>query len=376
MSSRDYYAILGVERSAKSAELRRAFRRLARKYHPEINPGDRLAELRYRHICEAFEVLTDPGERESYDRSGAKPVTVAERAESVFQYGFEGFDFSIPGGGEEDIFPEIFRRQEPSSRFASERHGEDLQHRLSMSFGESLKGVTALFQITRLVSCPTCEGWAEVVSQTQQSCPACGGRGRATQTRGHMLFAKPCSDCGGSGVLDRESCPDCRGGGRLPKEDTIEIYTPPGVYDGYRVIVPGKGEEGLGGGRSGDLHVLIHVVPHPFFTRQGDNLFCTIPVTFSEAALGCRIEVPTVDGPVKVRVPAGVQSGQKLRLSDRGAPSVRGGARGALFIQIQVVTPTVHDQRSQELLRDLARLHPDNPREGIWTSTPETEGVR
>lgn len=376
MGSSDYYEILGVERSATSAELRRAFRRLSRMYHPEINPGDRLAELRYRHICEAFEVLTDPGERENYDRSGAKRRSDTEAPESLFHYGFEGFDFSISSGGDEDVFPEIFRRQKLSSRFESERPGEDLQHRLSMSFDESLKGVTALFQITRLVSCPTCEGWAEVASQTQRSCPSCGGRGRATQTRGHMLFAKPCSDCGGSGVLDRETCPDCRGGGRLPKAETIEIDTPPGVDDGYEVIVPGKGDEGLGGGRAGDLHVLIQVVPHPFFTRKGDNLFCTVPITFSEAALGCRIEVPTVDGPVKVRVPAGVQSGQKLRLSDKGAPSVRGGARGALFIQIQVTTPTVHDQRSQELLRDLARLHPENPRKGLWTSTPETEGVR
>ncbi len=373
MSGSNYYTILGVERSASSTELRRAFRRLARKYHPEINPGDRLAELRYHRICEAFEVLTDPGERASYDRSGAKPVT--EAAEPVAQYGFEGFDFSISGAGDEDVFPEIFRPQKPSARFEAERHGEDLQHSLSMSFDESLKGITALFQINRMVSCLTCEGWAEVPAEARKPCPACRGRGRATQTRGHMLFAKPCQDCGGSGVSDRQSCSDCQGAGRLPKEETIEIRTPPGVYDGYRIIVAGKGGEGLGGGRTGDLHLLVHVAPHPFFTRKGENLFCTVPVTFTEATLGCRLKVPTVDGSVKVRVPAGVQNGQKLRLSDRGAPSIRGEVRGDLFIQIQVMTPIVHDQRSQELLRELARLNPESPRESMWSGGPETEGI-
>jgi molecular chaperone DnaJ len=374
MSRSDYYTILGVERSASSTELRRAFRRLARKHHPEINPGDRFAELRYRRICEAFEVLADPGERESYDRSGAKPA--AEVVEPVVQYGFEGFDFSISGGGDEDVFPEIFRPQKPSARFEAERHGKDLQHSLSMSFDESLKGITALVQITRMASCLTCEGWAEIPAEARKPCPACGGRGRATQTRGHMLFARPCQDCGGSGVSERQTCPDCQGAGALPRDETIEIRTPPGVYEGYRIVVPGKGDEGLGGGRAGDLHLLVHVASHPFFTRKGDNLFCSLPVTFTEAALGCRIEVPTVGGAVKVRVPAGVQSGQKLRLSDRGAPSMRGGVKGDLFIQIQVMTPIVHDQRSQELLRELARLNPESPRESMWSGTPETEGIR
>lgn len=373
MSGRDYYVVLGVKRSASSAELRRAFRRLARKYHPEINPGDRAAELRYRSICVAFDVLSKPEERERYDRLGAKPVT--ETPEPAVHYGFEGFDFSISGASDTDIFPEIFRMQKPSSPVEADRDGADLHHSLSMSFDESLEGVTASFQINRMISCPNCDGWGEVVAEEHKTCPACEGRGRATQTRGHMLFAKPCPECRGSGVLDRRSCSDCRGAGRLAKEETVQVRTPPGAYDGYRVVVSGKGHEGRGGGRTGNLQVLVHVASHPFFTRKGDNLFGTVPITFTEAALGCRVEVPTVDGPVKVRVPAGVQSGQKLRLSERGAPSVRGGMRGDLFIQVQLVTPTVHDQRSQELLREFARLHPENPRESLWSTTPKTEGV-
>jgi molecular chaperone DnaJ len=359
----DYYALLGVARSATVNDLRRAFRRLARKFHPDINPGDRAAEVHYQRICAAFEVLSAPESRERYDRLGEVPTEEPEVP--VASYGFEGFDFSISSSYDTDIFPEIFRRQK-AQRSRSERRGEDLQHSLSMSFEESLKGVTASFQITRFVSCRTCSGWGEVSSNRQETCERCRGSGRATQTHGHMLFAKPCPECDGAGVLDRQSCPDCQGAGRLAKQETVEITAPPGVYDGYRVVVPGKGQEGRGGGRSGDLHVRIHVAPHPFYTRMGGDLFCSVPITFSEAALGCRIDIPTVDGAVKVRVPAGVQSGQKLRLSGRGAPSIRGDGRGDLFVVIQVVTPAVHDHRSREILRELGDLHPENPREGPW----------
>jgi molecular chaperone DnaJ len=280
-------------------------------------------------------------------------------------YGFEGFDFSISGSYDTGIFPEIFRRQS-RERFQKERRGEDLRHTLSMSFEESLKGVTASFQITRLISCRTCLGWGKISSDHQATCETCRGSGRATQTHGHMLFAKPCPQCDGAGVLDRQPCPDCRGAGRLSKQETIQVTAPAGAYDGYHIVVAGKGNEGRGGGRSGDLHVLLHVAPHPFYTRKGDNLFCRVPITFTEAALGCRIDVPTAEGAVTVRVPAGVQSGQKLRLSGRGAPSLRGDGRGDLFVVIQIVTPTLHDHRSQELLRELGERHPENPREGQW----------
>lgn len=368
----DFYTVLGVEQTATTAELKRAFRRLSRKFHPDINPGDRSAEIRYRQICEAYEVLCSPEDRERYDRLGEKPSEEPEKA--FVSYGFEGFDFSLTGDASTDIFPEIFKPRSRSSALEAERRGEDIQHTLSMSFQDSLRGVTASFQVHRLLACPTCEGWGEVTSDRQQRCGACRGTGRSTQTRGFMLFAKPCPECDGSGVLDRQPCSDCQGGGRMGREEPVTLTAPPGVYDGYRIVVSGKGNEGRGGGRTGDLHVLIHVAPHPFFARKGDNLFCTVPITFPEAALGCRVEVPTVEGSVQVRVPAGVQSGQKLRLSGRGAPSTRGDGRGDLFVTLQVVTPTVHDHRSREILRELAKLHPDDPREGLWSGSESGRG--
>ena len=376
MEKRGYYELLGIKRSASLVEIRRAYRKLARKYHPEINPGDRIAELRYRRITEAYEVLFDPEEREVYDRSGARRTT--EAPEPATGYGFEGFDFSMTGQSEADVFPEIFRRPESSHRSKGAVLGEDIQHRLSISFEESLTGLTASFQVHRLIACEMCEGWGHLPANRSQTCPACRGRGQATQARGHMLFTRACPECGGAGSVDRQDCPDCQGVGRSGKQEAVTVEIPPGVDDGSRVVVSGLGNEGRGGGRTGDLYVLIQTIPaepNPFFTRKGDNLFCTVPVTFSEAALGCRIEVPTVQGTVRVRVPAGIQSGQKLRLSGRGAPSLRGGGKGDLFVTIQVVTPAAYDERSQELLRELARLHPEDPRREVFAAFPKGKGV-
>ena len=364
MSGIDYYALLQVKRSASRVELKRAFRRLARRLHPDINPGDRAAEVHYRQICEAYDILSNPNDRERYDRLGETPTE--EVVEPVVNYGFEGFDFSLPGDVQADIFPAIFGRQARSPRPEGERHGEDVQHTLSMSFDESLEGLTAAFQIRRLISCRTCAGWGFVAADRQETCVSCQGSGRSTQTRGFMLFAKPCQDCDGDGVSDRQPCPDCQGAGRLAREEMIAVTTPSGAYDGYQIVVPGKGNEGRGGGRTGDLHVRVQVAPHPYYTRKGDNLFVNVPITFTEAALGCRIEVPTIGGSVKVRVPAGVQSGQKLRLSGRGAPTITGAGQGDLFVTVHITTPVVHDQRTKELLKELAELHPVDPREGLF----------
>lgn len=362
MTDRDYYSLLDVERSAPLKEIERAFRKLARKLHPDINPGDEAAEVRYRLICEAYEVLSNPERRQRYDREGTKPVIPPPPRATG--YGFAGFDFTLRGRLDRDIFPKIFRPRPEAERQGPSR-GEDIEHRLTISFEESLSGLTASFQLSRLVACPHCQGWGEVGSAAPRVCRTCEGRGRLTQSHGHMLFTRPCGDCGGSGSIDRETCVACRGAARQRREETLSVRIPAGVDDGSRVAIPGKGNEGRGGGPAGDLYVRIHVLSHTFFHRKGDNLFCTVPVTFAEAALGCRIEVPTVEGSVRIRVPAGVQSGKMLRLSGRGAPSLRGEAKGDLFVTIQVVTPVVYDERSQELLRELARLHPENPREEL-----------
>lgn len=371
MDARDYYVLLGVKRTATSGEIRRAYRKLARKYHPELNPGDRAAEVRYRRIFEAYEILSSPEGRDRYDRQGTEPAPEAESFEP--SYGFEGFDFGAKGPAA-DIFPEIFSRQPRVRREQGELVGEDLAHTLSMAFEESLRGLETSFQISRLIACEGCLGWGRVATGNPESCPACGGSGRSTQARGHMLFARPCPECAGAGTVDRQVCPACHGAGRKAREETVRVRIPPGVDEGSKVRVAGKGNEGRGGGPPGDLYIQIHVSPHPLFTRKGDNLFITVPVTFTEAALGFRIEVPTLDGPVSLRIRAGTQCGQKLKLSGRGVPSLRGGARGDLFVTVRVLTPMVHDERSQEILRELARLHPEKPREDPWTSAQPVGG--
>ena len=374
MSRHDYYVLLGVEKSASKSEIRRAFRKLARKYHPDINPGDNVAAVRYERIYEAFEVLTDSDRRERYDRVGVQTEPVGSSEPT--RYGFEGFDFSLSGEREVDIFPDLFRRSTAVSD-RSRSDGEDVHHRLTIAFEESLTGLTSTFQIPRHVACETCEGWGEIPASEPRACARCNGRGRATQVRGFMLFAKPCAHCQGSGMVSRERCPDCGSAGRMTESQSVSVDIPAGVADGDKLSLPGMGGQGRGRGHPGDLYVHIHVHEHPFFTRKGDNLFCAIPVTFAEAALGAKIDVPTPDGSrVTLRVPAGVQSGQKLRLSQRGAPSRRSvESRGDLFVVIQVVTPTLYDDRSRELLRELERLNPTEPRAGLGGPTKPRTGL-
>lgn len=385
MTRPDFYELLGIRRNASASELRRAYRKLARKYHPDINPGDRNAEIRYQRIVEAFEVLSNPAERERYDRPGGRGSPEASPVEPG--YGFEGFDFSSftsfsagyssssSGSTAEepdsDIFSEIFGRPR-AGRGEGIAGGEDLVHHLTMSFEESLRGIETSLAVRRWLACSNCSGWGQVSTGEPDRCPVCKGKGRSTQLHGHMVFARPCPECAGTGSVDRRTCPDCEGAGRRPLEETLRVRIPGGVESGSKVRVPGKGNEGRRDGPPGDLNVLIHVTPHPFLRREGDALVCTVPVTFSEAALGCRIDIPTVDGWVKVRVPPGTQSGQKLRLGGRGAslPSASGEAgkpvRGDLLVTIQLVTPRQLDERAQALLRELAELHPEHPREELW----------
>jgi molecular chaperone DnaJ len=389
MNKPDLYEVLGVRPNATASEIRRAYRKLARRYHPDINPGDRTAELRYQRISEAFEVLSNPAERERYDRPGTRGV--GEPGSGEAGYGFEGFDFTsfsvtsektedsavFSVEAEFDIFSEVFGKPRSAPNEGAVA-GEDLVHHLTMSFEESLSGVETSLQVRRLIACPTCSGWGQVSTGEPDRCPACKGKGRSTQLHGHMVFARSCPECGGAGFVDRRPCPDCEGAGRPAVEETLRVRIPAGVESGSRVRVPGKGNEGRGGGPSGDLMVLIHVTDHPFLKRDGDALFCTVPVTFSEAALGCRIDVPTADGWVKVRVPPGTQSGQKLRLSGRGAvlpyASGEGGkpVRGDLFVTIQLVTPRQLGEKAQAVLRELAQLHPENPREELWGAERES----
>jgi molecular chaperone DnaJ len=363
MRADDYYELLGVPSNASKTAIRRAYQKLARRYHPDLNPGDNVAALRYQRIYEAFEILTDSEKRKRYDVHGSRPPE--ENREEPPRFGFAGFDFSLEGEKRLDIFPELFRSAHESGGRRGER-GEDIHHRLALRFADALTGLETSFQIARSHQCRTCQGFGHVPSADPVPCSSCSGRGHATRAHGYMVFAKPCAVCKGAGRLSREACPDCRGAGRTSRSETVTLRVPPGVADGDKILVPERGHDGRGSGPPGDLQLEIHVHPHPLFSRKGDNLFCTVPVSFAEAALGARIEVPTPDGPVTLRVPAGVQSGQKLRLSGRGAPSRRGDVRGDLFIVVKVMTPKVYDDRSRELLRELDRLNP------LGTRTPRS----
>ncbi len=371
MARGDYYVLLGVKPSAKKAEIRRAFQKLARKFHPDINPGDNVAALRYQRIEEAFEVLMDPARRERYDMVGV--ATESEPRPEPSRYGFEGFDFTLSGAREVDIFPDLFRpRRAPSE--GGPRAGEDVHHRLSLSFEASMKGAIRTFTVSRLVSCEACDGWGEVPVTEARACPFCKGRGRATQARGFMLFTRPCGPCGGSGTVTRERCGVCSGAGRMSASEDVSIEIPKGVADGDRLSLPGMGNHGRGSAGSGDLYVHVRVEPHPLFSREGENLHCAMPITFREAALGAKIKVPTLDGEVTLRVPAGVQSGQKLRLSGRGAPSRRSASgRGDLYVRIKVVTPKIYDERSRELLTELDQIHPMESRLPMHSREDEVE---
>lgn len=363
MSNSDYYDLLGVSRNASKSEIRKAFQKLARKYHPDLNPGDQVAAVRYERIYEAFEVLTDATRRDRYDESG--PTEEREPVPEPVRYGFEGFDFTLSGGRDADIFPALFDRREWEVT-GRRRDGDDIHHRISISFLESMRGVSRRFHVTRELSCETCDGLGEVATSMRRRCDECGGRGRSTQARGFMLFARPCGKCRGEGVVAVERCRACEGSGRRAQSSRVRVDVPRGIADGDRLTVPGMGHDGRGGGRTGDLQIHVEVEEDEFFSRKGDNLYCTVPITFAEAALGARIQVPTLDGDVTLRVPRGVQSGQELRLSDRGSPSRRSpSGRGDLFVTLQVVTPPVYDSKSRELLVELDELGPGDVREGL-----------
>lgn len=341
MARDDFYKVLGVARDAKPEDIKKAYRRLARKFHPDVNPGKKDAEDQFKKISEAFDVLSDPKKREIYDRYG----TYSEATERMAQEGGgPGFDFSGFGASSfRDIFSDLFSggggpgagfRPPPGVRAAQPetpqpKRGEDIEYPLSISFDEALRGLTTNITISR---------------------------------------SEACAECGGTGQVRNASavCPSCRGRGAVEKRDVIRnVKIPPGVDTGSRVRVAGKGHAGKRGGPSGDLFIITKVSDHPFFTRKGDNLYCSIPVTVPEAALGAKIDVPTIDGPTVMRIPPGTQSGQKFRLRDRGVPSLRGNVRGDQFVEVRIVLPSVISEETKKVLAEFARLNPENPRANL-----------
>ena len=356
----DFYVILGVEREATIADVKRAYRRLARKYHPDINPGDRRAEAQFRQIAEAYETLIDPDRRRRYDATGR-----IDQATAAVAFGFEGFDFTVNVNGIDaptfgDLFADVLHQRQTGRTDGPER-GADLHQTVTVSFEDAIRGGQQTVIITRQEQCRTCHG-AGQLHVSESRCAQCTGTGVVKSARGHMVFSKPCAHCGGTGRLRQARCPGCGGQQVEMRTESLTIGLPPGLGDGARIRVPGKGHVGRSGGDTGDLYITVRVEPHPLFRREGDDLHVTIPIAVHEAGLGVRIDVPAFDGPARLRVPPGTQAGQRFRLRERGVTS-RDGRRGDLVVEVRLVMPRVLDERSKELLREFGRINGEDVRQ-------------
>jgi molecular chaperone DnaJ len=373
----DYYELLGVSRKAGAKDIRAAFRKLARKYHPDLNPGDQAAEEKFKQLQEAYDVLSDPKKRQMYDQYGFYSENVPTGdyrpgggGGSNVNFDFSGFDFSgggATGGGTSfrDLFSQFFGGRGGAAGVEEEAEaGGSLEYQLEIDFWDAVRGGVKKLQVTRLDACETCRGTGAVGSP--QVCPACQGSGTTQQAAGKMRFNVPCTRCGGTGKL-RTACKTCGGEGRVRRTETIDVRIPAGVASGGRVRVPGKGNAGTMGAPAGDLYLLVVVRPHPFFERRGNDLYAKVPVTVSEATLGAKVEVPTIDGRSIVRIPPGTNSGRTLRLREKGVPSARNGARGDQYVEIQVVVPQPTDERVRNLMKELETVAPADPRADLFS---------
>jgi len=378
----DYYETLHVAKGAAQDEIRKSYRRLARKYHPDLNPGDKAAEERFKQVQEAYDVLSDAKKRQMYDQYGfysetGMPGAGAGAAQQP-NMDFGGFDFSEffqgggPGGGRRastgtgggfrDVFSQFFKggaapQPEPEK-------GADLEYALNIDFWQAIKGTQARLNITRYDVCPTCNGSGSAGGQTI-TCPQCSGTGSVSQMAGAMRFNLTCPKCGGSGKL-KNACPTCNGEGRIAHTETVDVRIPPGARNGSRLRVPGKGNAGTMGAAPGDLYITTRVEDHPYFHREGDDIQIRVPVTVWEAGLGAKIEVPTIDGRTLLKVPQGTHTGQKFRLREKGVFNARTNQRGDQIVEVAIQAPRVQDERTKEILRELAGLHPEDPREDLW----------
>ncbi len=380
-SKADYYELLGVPRKASAKDIRTAFRKLARKYHPDLNPGDKSSEEKFKQLQEAYDVLSDSKKRQTYDQYGFYSDNIPpggpgsgygtgdERANVNFDFG--GFDFgggSGPAGGGSsfrDLFSQFFSGGRGRAGMEPEHEpGGDLEYQIEIDFWDSVRGAVKKVSVTRLDACETCRGTGAVGSP--QMCSTCQGTGTIQQAAGKMRFNVPCTRCGGTGKL-RTACRTCGGEGRVRRTETIDVRIPAGVANGGRVRIPGKGNAGTIGAHEGDLYLRVVVRPHEFFERRGNDLFTKVPVTVSEATLGAKIEVPTIDGRSIVRIPPGTNSGKTLRLREKGVPSARSGARGDQYVEIQVIVPQPTDERVRNLMKELENVAPSDPRKDLFS---------
>jgi molecular chaperone DnaJ len=408
--TKDYYATLGVKKSASADDIRKAFRKLARKYHPDVNPGDKAAEEKFKAISEANDVLSDPKKRKIYDQVGfysdnIDPATAEAYARGGGQPGTGGFPGGFPGagggfsggagnvdfggfdfsdlfeggrgggrraassssgsGGFRDIFSSIFSGggRGPAAEEGPEL-GSDLEYQVNVPFWTAIRGGVMKLNITRRDVCGNCHGNGYI--EAPGVCPQCHGKGTIEQTGGRMKFNVTCPRCHGTGK-NISTCPVCHGEGSVERTDPLEIRIKAGTRDGQRIRIAGKGNAGAHGGGVGDLYVIIRMGEHPIFKREGDNIYLAVPVTATEAALGAKVEVPTIDGRAELKIPPGTQSGQRLRLREKGVPSAtKDGVRGDEIVEIKITVPMPRDEKTKELLRELAKLNPEDPRAELW----------
>jgi molecular chaperone DnaJ len=377
-TKQDYYELLGVPRKASMKDIRTAFRKLARKYHPDLNPGDKSAEEKFKQIQEAYDVLSDSKKRQMYDQYGFYSENLPPggypggpgASEPGVNFDFGGFDFGggtgEGGGGTSfrDLFSQFFGGRGAAGREPEHEPGGDLEYEIEIDFWDAVRGGVKKLSVTRLDACETCHGTGAVGSP--QTCPTCHGTGSIQQAAGKMRFNVPCTRCGGTGKL-RTACRTCGGEGRVRRTETIDVRIPAGVANGGRVRVPGKGNAGTMGAPPGDLYLRVVVRPHPFFERRGNDLYTKVPVTVAEATLGAKIEVPTMDGRALVRIPPGTNSGKTLRLREKGVPNARNGARGDQYVEIQVVVPQPTDERVRTLMKDLEKVAHEDPRKDLFS---------
>lgn len=348
MAKKDLYEILGVAKNASEDELKKAYRRLAMKYHPDRNPGDKEAEEKFKEAKEAYEILSDAQKRAAYDQFGhaAFEAGMGGGAGPGYGAGFGGASFSDIFG---DMFGDIFGAGR--ARGTRAYRGADLQYNLEISLEEAVAGTTARIRVPTSEPCTACGGTGAKKGSKPKTCPTCGGAGAVRIQQGIFAVQQTCPTCHGRGEIIEDPCPECRGQGRVQTHKTLSVKIPPGVDTGDRIRLGGEGEPGANGGPAGDLFVVIHVKPHPIFERRDADLYCEVPISFATAALGGEVEVPTLDGRARLKIPAETQSGRLFRLRGKGVAPVRGGAPGDLICRVHVETPVNLTEAQKELLR-------------------------
>jgi molecular chaperone DnaJ len=354
MAKRDYYEVLGIKPGANEDELKSAYRKMAKAYHPDFNPGDATAEARFKELSEAYEVLKDPQKRAAYDRFG--------------HAAFEGSSGRGPGGGGfgpdfganmanifDDLFGEFMGGRQ-RTRGGRER-GADLRYNLEITLAEAYAGKKAQIRVPTSVACETCSGTGAKAGTKAKGCATCGGQGKVRATQGFFTIERTCPACQGRGETIDDPCTNCQGGGRVMKERTLSVDIPQGVDDGTRIRLSGEGEAGSRGGPAGDLYIFLTVKPHEFFQRDGADIFCKVPISMTTAALGGTLEVPTLDGGLsRVKVPEGTESGKQFRIKSKGMPHLRSQVMGDMYIQVEVETPKNLTRRQRELLEEFEKL--------------------